>query len=237
MGARPWYTGSVVPWTLLDRVPAGAHHGAVSLHRRGDEYSIRVDGQELMNSRRHGSEEAMAQFACAALGRMEQPRVMVGGLGMGFTLAASNRCLPADATIDVVELVAAVVTWNRGTLGDVAGRPLSDARVQVHHADVRDVLGAAHARYDAVLLDVDNGPDAFTQPANQWLYGRAGLARIRGALRRGGVLSVWSARPDARFTARLREADFETTTHRVGARGAAGGGQHTVWIAKARDLA
>ena len=221
----------MIPWKLIERVPAAKGQGELSLHQRGDEYSIRVDGQELMNSRRHGSEEAMADLACAALGDTRQPRVMVGGLGMGFTLAAAARCLPADASIEVVELSEAVIDWNRGPLGPLAGHPLSDPRVQAIVGDVREIIERARGRYAAILLDVDNGPAALTQPANAWMYGRDGLTRITAALQSGGVLSIWSAGPDASFTRGLRATGLDASEHRVPARGAAGGTKHTIWIA------
>lgn len=218
------------PWQQLDLATTPDGAGELSLHRRGEEYSIRIDRRELMNSRVHGSEEAMARLACGSLGSAEGPRVLVGGLGMGYTLAATTGCLPPSARVDVAELMAAVIRWNRGPLAALAGDPLDDPRVHVHEGDIRRLLEASEACHDAVLLDVDNGPEGLTQASNEWLYGRAGLARAARALVPGGTLAVWSASPDARFTARLRAAGFGVETHRVRARANGKGPWHTIWV-------
>jgi len=224
------------PWEELDRVNLpGAK--VMSLNRRGHEYSIRVGLQELMNSRMHASEEAMAGLALGGLAEAAKPRVLVGGLGMGFTLAACNACLPPGAIIDVAELSEAVIRWNRGPLAELAGRPLDDGRVRVHQGDVRRLLERSPGCYDAVLLDVDNGPHGLTQPSNAWLYGRKGLGRIRRALKPGGVLSVWSAARDEGFTARLRAERYSPETHMVRARPNGKGPKHTIWIAIAPGAA
>ncbi len=222
----------MIPWELLDTAPT-PDGSQMSLHRRGQEFSIRIDRQELMNSRQHGSEEAMARLACSDL-TSERPRVLVGGLGMGFTLAATNACLSAEAHIAVAELVPAVIRWNRGPLGELAGHPLADPRVQVHRGDIRDLLQRADATWDAILLDVDNGPDGLTQESNRWLYGRKGLARLARLLRPGGVLSVWSASPDRSFTQRLGATGFSARTHTVRARANGKGPKHTIWVATKR---
>ena len=222
----------MIPWELLDTA-ATTDGTEMSLHRRGQEYSIRVDRQELMNSRQHGSEEAMARLACGGL-TSERPRILIGGLGMGFTLAAANACLPAGARIEVAELMPAVIRWNQGPLGDLAGHPLSDPRVQVHQGDIRGLLEGVEATWDVILLDVDNGPDGLTQESNRWLYGRKGLARLARALRPGGVLSVWSASPDRPFTQRLGATGFRSQTHTVRARPNGRGPRHTVWVATRR---
>ena len=222
----------MIPWELLDTAatPDGTQ---MSLHRRGQEYSIRIDRKELMNSRQHGSEEAMARLACSGL-TSDRPRVLVGGLGMGFTLAATNACLPAGAHIGVAELVPAVIRWNRGPLGELAGYPLADPRVRVHQGDIRDLLQGAEGAWDVILLDVDNGPDGLTQESNRWLYGRKGLARLARALLPGGVLSVWSASPDRAFAQRLAATGFVPQTHTVRARANGKGPRHTVWVATKR---
>lgn len=222
----------MIPWELVDTAPT-PDGGELSLHRRGQEYSIRIDRKELMNSRQHGSEEAMARLACGALSG-DRPRVLVGGLGMGFTLAATNACLGAGARIEVAELVPAVIRWNRGPLGVLASHPLDDPRVEVHRGDIRRVLEGAEAGYDAILLDVDNGPDGLTQQSNRWLYGREGLARLARALVPGGVLSVWSANPDRPFTQRLAATGFSAETHAVRARANGKGPKHTIWVATRR---
>ena len=222
----------MIPWQQLDHASTPDGAGELSLHRRGDEYSIRIDRRELMNSRQHGSEEAMASLACASLARADRPRVLVGGLGMGFTLAATTACLPASASVDVAELSDAVIRWNRGPLRALAGDPLADGRVQVEQGDIRYLLERCEGRYDAILLDVDNGPEGLTQASNEWLYGRPGLARLGRALASRGVLSVWSASSDKRFTKRLRAAGFDVQTHRVRARAPGKGPMHTIWVGR-----
>lgn len=220
----------VIPWKRLDSAPTPDGDDSLHLFRRGDEYCIRIGWREVMNSRRHASEDALADLACTRVGNRGAPRVLIGGLGMGFTLAAAARRLPASAELVVAELVGAVVAWNRGALGEVAGRPLEDPRVRVCEQDVAALLREP-GTFDAVLLDVDNSPDSLIQSRNAWLYTRAGLATTRDALRPGGVLSVWSAAEDAAFTRRLRKAGFDVELHMV--REHAGkGARHTVWVAQ-----
>ena len=221
----------MVPWVLLDRVAKPSGDGEMTLHQRGDEFVIRVDGHELMNSRLHGSEEAMATLTCSSFAVTAHPRVLVGGLGMGFTTAAACAALPKGAHIDVAEFMPAVVRWNRGPLGACAGRPLDDPRVHVLERDVRDVLEHPAVPYDVVLLDVDNGPAGLTQVGNGWLYGRAGLAAIRRALAPGGVLSVWSAAPDAAYDRQLKASGWRAETHTVRGRKNGKGPRHTIWVA------
>ncbi|HEX2162969.1 MAG TPA: spermidine synthase [Thermoanaerobaculia bacterium] len=203
------------------------------LERRGDLYTILVDGEELMASRASGSERSLAELALGALGARPAPRVLIGGLGMGFTLRAALDALAGRprATLVVAELFAEIVAWNRGPLAPLAGRPLADPRARVEVADVADLL-AARAPWDAVLLDVDNGPDAFTVDRNARLYGRAGLARLHTAVAPGGVLAVWSAADDPRFATRLAAAGFAPTTHRVPARTTGQGGKHVIFLAR-----
>lgn len=187
-------------------------------------------GKSLMSSRMHGSEQALAALAFR---RIDNPNasVLVGGLGMGFTLRAALDLLPPDATVVVAELVPAVVEWNRGVLGPLAGHPLRDPRVRVDISDVADTLESSAGCFDAVLLDVDNGPDAFTAPANARLYNDRGLAAARRALKPGGVLAVWSAWEDRRFEQRLRYAGFVVHVERVRARLKKGGPRHTIFLA------
>jgi spermidine synthase len=219
----------VKPWELLGetRTPDGT---LLALTRHDREYVILANGKSLMSSRMHGSEEALATFACAQARLLAQPCVLVGGLGMGFTLRATLDILPADATVIVAELLPAVVEWNRGLLGPLASHPLKDPRVHVVVGDVAATLASSRDRFDAVLLDVDNGPDAFTAPTNDGLYGDAGLARIREALTAGGVLGVWSAWESRRFEQRLRYAGFEVRVERVRARLKKGGPRHTIFL-------
>ncbi len=220
----------MIPWTLLDTaaVPGG---GELRLLQRGGELSIRLGREELMNSRMHGSEEALATLACAQIAGRARPRILIGGLGMGFILRAALDALGADARIVVAELVPAVVEWNRGPLAELSGHALKDARVDVREADVAGVMRCERSAYDAILLDVDNGPEAMTRKANDRLYDLAGLAAAQEALRPGGVLAVWSAGPNPRFTQRLRTVGFAVDEVRVRARGKSGGPRHTVWIA------
>jgi spermidine synthase len=189
-----------------------------------------ANGKSLMSSRMHGSEQALAALA---LRRMEMPDacVLVGGLGMGFTLRATLDLVPRDATVVVAELVPAVVEWNRGALGTLAGHPLRDPRVRVEMGDVADTLQSSPERFDAVLLDVDNGPDAFTAATNARLYNDAGLAAARAALKPDGVLAVWSAWEDRRFEQRLRYAGFVVHIERVRGRLKKGGPKHTIFLA------
>ncbi|WP_425145808.1 hypothetical protein [Deinococcus sp.] len=228
----------MLPWTLLGRAPIPGSAERLVLWQRGDEFSIRISGyvSELMNSRVHGSEEALATEACALLRGAASARVLVGGLGMGFTLAAALRTLGDAAQVTVAELVPEVVAWNQGPLGEAAGRPLEDGRVSVQIRDVAELIRAAQASYDAVLLDVDNGPQGMTHTENHWLYTPAGLAAARRALRPGGVLAVWSATREEAFTRRLTAAGYavqvQTVRARTGADGRGRGARHTIWLAR-----
>jgi spermidine synthase len=220
----------VKPWELLGRTrtPDGEE---MALTRRDSEYVILASGKSLMSSRMHGSEEALATLACRHARTLEQPSVLVGGLGMGFTLRATLDLLPPEATVVVAELVPAVVEWNRGPLGPLAGHPLKDERVVVDVGDVVATLRASRDRFDAILLDVDNGPAAFTATHNARLYDDRGLAAVRTALRSGGVLAVWSAWEDRRFEQRLRYGGFSVAVERVRARLKKGGPRHTIFLA------
>jgi len=219
----------VKPWELLGqtRAPDGAD---LSLTLRSGEYVILANGKSLMSSRMHGSEEALATFGCARIRDREAPRVLVGGLGMGFTLRATLDHLPDAAAVVVAELIPAVVEWNRGPLGPLAGHPLKDRRVQVVPGDVAVTLRASPRAFDAILLDVDNGPAAFATTGNAALYSDAGLAAARQALTSGGVLAVWSAREDRKFEQRLKYAGFRVAVERVRARLKKGGPRHTIFL-------
>ena len=220
----------MLPWALIERAqtPDG---GALELWQRGAEFSIRTGGHELMGSAMHGSERQLSELAIAALGRVAQPRVLIGGLGFGYTLAASLAALGAKARVFVDEISPAVIAWNRGALGELAGHPLRDARVRVRELDVVDDLMRAEEPFDVILLDVDNGPSALSQARNAWLYRERGVARLHAALRSGGVLGVWSAGSDPRFVKRLRAQRFHVDEHRVHASGVRGK-RHTIWIAR-----
>jgi spermidine synthase len=219
----------VKPWELLGqtRTPQGEE---LTLTRHGSEYVILARGQALMSSRRHGSEEALASFACGRARTLEAPCCLVGGLGMGFTLRAALDLLPPDASVIVAELVPAIVDWNRGPLGPLAGHPLRDKRVTIEISDVAATLVSRPGQFDAVLLDVDNGPAAFTAADNAGLYDDRGLATARAALKPGGVFAVWSSREDRRFEQRLRYAGFDMTVERVRGRLKKGGPRHTIFL-------
>ena len=204
--------------------------------RRGAEFSIKLDDNELMNSRLSGSEQALATLSCERLAGREKARVLIGGLGMGFTLRAALAALGPDAAIVVAELVPAVVAWARGPMAEVFGASLSDKRVEIRETDVSRVIGERVAHYDAILLDVDNGPDGLTREGNDALYTARGLRAAYGALRAGGVLAVWSSGPDSAFTKRLKTAGFAVEEQRVRANGARGGARHVIWIATRPDL-
>jgi spermidine synthase len=225
----------VIPWTLLDTAAVPGEGSELRLLQRGTEFSIRLGRNELMNSRMHGSEEALATLACARIPSLSRPRLLIGGLGMGFTLRAALDALGPAARIVVAELVSAVVAWNRGPLAVLTDHCLVDARVSIREADVGGVIRAERSAYDAILLDVDNGPEALSRDGNNRLYDRAGLAAAYTALRPGGVLAVWSAGPDAHFRRRLRDAGFAVEEIGVRARGNRGA-RHVVWIAR-RDPA
>jgi spermidine synthase len=220
------------PWILLDSAQVPGNGGELRLYQRADEFSINITGRgELMNSRVHGSEDALAELTCARLAEGTGPRLLIGGLGMGFTLAAALRRLDDQARVVVAELVPAVVAWNRGALGAQADHPLEDPRVSVREEDVARVLRAGQQAFDAILLDVDNGPEGLTHKANDWLYGVNGLNAAYAALRPGGVLAVWSAGPDRDFAPRLRKVGFEVDEVRVHAHGKKGT-RHVIWFAR-----
>ncbi len=221
----------MVPWEFLNSSPVPGGKGELRLYKRGEEFSIRLDRCELMNSRMHGSEDALAELACARVADCLRPRVLIGGLGMGYTAAAALQRLRPDGRLVVAELVPAVVKWNRGPLADLAGRPLENERVTVREVDVAEILKTEHGTYDAILLDVDNGPQGLTRQGNDWLYSRAGLEAAFMALRPAGVLAVWSASPDRAFAERLRETGFEVEEVQVRSRGPRKGTRHTVWLA------
>ncbi|HKP78815.1 MAG TPA: spermidine synthase, partial [Phenylobacterium sp.] len=204
------------PWIHLDtaQIPGG---GELRLMQRGQDYSIMSGTVELMNSRLYGSEVALFKLAWAKAGPCPAPRVLIGGLGMGFTLRAAVAELPREARIEVAELVPEVIAWGRGHLAGLYGETLADRRVKVIQGDVADLLRAPKPPYDMILMDVDNGPDGLNRDANDGLYSVAGLANLRRAVKPGGIAAVWSAGPDQAFAGRLRRAGFAVEEHRVGA--------------------
>jgi spermidine synthase len=222
----------MIPWTLLDSAQVPGDGGEIRLYQRGSEYSIRVGSYELMNNRVHGSEDALASIVCERLRDRDAARVLVGGLGMGFTLAGVLRDIGPRGEVVVAELVPAVVEWNRGPLAAFAGNPLADPRVSVREGDVGQVIRSETAAFDAILLDVDNGPAGLTSQMNDRLYGAAGLRAAHRALRPNGLLAVWSAGPDPSFTRRLQQTGFDAEEVRVRGRGKAGGSRFLIWIAR-----
>jgi spermidine synthase len=217
------------PWELVGQAqtPDGTE---LTLTRRGHEYTLLADGKDLMSSASRGSEEELGRLGCEDAAGLESPCVLIGGLGMGFTLRAALDVLPPDATVVVSEIMPEAVEWNRGPLGPLAGHPLDDGRVRIEIGDVTEALRAARERFDAIVLDVDNGPAAFTMASNAGLYDDEGLALVRTALRPGGVLAVWSAWDDRKFEHRLRYNGFTVDTHRVRARLRKGGRRHTIFV-------
>ncbi len=222
----------MIPWVLLDKVTIEGG-GDLRLMRRGEEFSILSGSTTLMNSRMSGSEKALADLACARIGGRPKCHVLIGGFGMGFTLRAALACLRADARVTVAELVPAVLMWARGLMAHLSAGCLDDPRVIIREEDVRKTIAADAARFDAILLDVDNGPDGLTQSTNDRLYDLDGLRAARKALRPGGVLAVWSAAPSPQFTRQLQRAGFEVEEIKTRANSNGKGPRHIIWMAKA----
>ena len=217
---------------LIDtaRIPGGDE---LRLYRRGDDFIIAIGGNELMNSRMSGSEEALAVMSCDRLRKPETAQLLIGGYGMGFTLRAALSALGPDAKITVAELVPEIIDWARGPMAGLAAGCLDDPRVELVVGDVAAAIAADRNRYDAILLDVDNGPDGLVRAANDGIYSAAGLASAKAALRPGGILAIWSAAPDARFTRRLTAAGFRVEEAAVRARASGKGARHVIWFARA----
>lgn len=218
----------MLPWIKLGQaqVPGG---DTLQLMQRGMEFSIMAGTTELMNSRLSGSEEALATLSAERLKGRDKPRVLIGGLGMGFTLRAALASFPVASELVIAELVPEVIAWARGPLSGIHGASLDDARVTIHQGDVGTAMGKGY--FDAILLDVDNGPDGLSRPANDKLYNARGLAAARTALKQGGHLAVWSSAPDAQFTKRLKQAGFVVDEVNVRANGKRGGARHVIWFA------
>ncbi len=219
----------MLPWKELGRADIPGASQPLVLLQRGHEFVVRRCDVPSMASGQHYSEERLAEDGCAAAAALAAPRVLVGGLGLGYTLAAALRVLPAGADVVVGELFEAVVEWNRGPLAHLAGHPLRDPRVRVELGDVRDTI-VRESPCDAILLDVDNGPDGFTRADNAALYSDAGLAAARKALAPHGVLAVWSVAPDEAFARRFAKAGFTVQEQRVSARAHGKGGTHVLWF-------
>lgn len=223
----------MTPWKKLDTASIPNSNDQLTLLQRGDEFSIRISGVQgdLMNSRAHGSEEALAELGCAHLAAAENGRVLVGGLGMGFTLAAALKTASSSTQITVAELMPAVVKWNEGALGQCANHPLRDDRTHIELGDVADLLVDNPQAYDAILLDVDNGPEGITHSNNNWLYSQKGVGEIYKTLRPEGMLAIWSAGPDPLFTIRLKKAGYKVELKTVRARPGKGS-RHTIFLAQ-----
>ena len=221
----------MIPWEKIDTAHIPGTDAELRLMRRGAEFSIMLGTNELMNSRLSGSEAALATLAAKKIEKVAKPVVLIGGLGMGFTLRAALGALGNKARIVVAELVPSVVAWGRGPMAAIFGGSLNDTRVSIQEVDVSDIIRSSRSKFDAILLDVDNGPEGLTRKANDGLYSSAGLSAVHAALRPGGVLAVWSSGPNAPFTKRLRAAGYDVNEVQVRATGRGGGARHVIWIA------
>ncbi|AGH48874.1 hypothetical protein G432_05735 [Sphingomonas sp. MM-1] len=210
-------------------VPGGEQ---LRLFRRGGDFMIVLDRNELMSSRMSGSEDALAVMTCDRLGKRPAPNLLIGGYGMGFTLRAALAVLGRDARVTVAELVPEIIEWARGPMADLAAGCLDDPRVALFQGDVAAMIRNPPRKWDAILLDVDNGPDGLSRVGNDWLYSMPGLAAAKAALAPGGILAIWSAAPDKAFTRRLGEAGFAVDEVVVRARGNGKGPRHVIWFAK-----
>ncbi|MDB5590069.1 hypothetical protein [Enterovirga sp.] len=220
----------MIPWVQLDTAAIPGEPEPMRLMQRGDEFCIFVGRAELMNNRRRGSEQALATLTCARLRDPSRARILIGGLGMGFTLKAALDALGPNSKVVVAELVPAVAAWARGPLAHVFGGSLDDPRVELRVEDVNRTIQSGPAQFDAILLDVDNGPEGLTRRTNDRLYDEWGLGRARFALRPHGILAVWSGSPDRKFKARLQRCGFSVDEQRVHAHGSSGR-RHVLWLA------
>ncbi len=221
----------MIPWLQIDTARVPGAEVELRLMRRGDEFSMMLGPNELMNSRLSGSEEALATLVCRRIEAVKAPHLLIGGLGMGFTLRAALAVLGSEARIVVAELVPAVIAWARGPMAAIFGNSLDDPRARVVGADVIEVIQSHASAFDAILLDVDNGPEGLVREANNALYDLKGLKAIRRALRPRGVLAVWSSGPNPSFSRRLREAGFDVNEVAVRATTKRKGARHVIWFA------
>ena len=223
----------MTPRELIDTAPVPGGQ-ELKLYRRGADHMIVLDRNELMSSRMSGSEKALAVMTLERLKGRKDPHLLIGGYGMGFTLRAALAGMGQGGRATVVELVPKIIAWARGPMVDLAAGCLDDPRVRLIEGDVAAEIASARASYDAILLDVDNGPDGLTAPANDRLYSSSGLAVAKSALKPGGILAIWSAAPDAAFTRRLRDAGFLVDEVAVKARDNGKGPRHVIWFAQKR---
>ena len=221
----------MIPWLQIDTARVPGADVELRLMRRGADFSMMLGPNELMSSRLSGSEEALATLACRRIEAVKRPNLLIGGLGMGFTLRAALAVLGTDARITVAELVPAVIAWARGPMANIFADSLDDPRASILNADVIEVIRSHPSAFDAILLDVDNGPEGLIRKANDALYNLKGLKAIRQALRRGGVLAVWSSGPDPLFSKRLRDAGFDVNEVVVRATAKRSGARHVIWFA------
>ena len=221
----------MIPWVQIDKVMVPGSEVELRLMRRGADFSMMLGQNELMNSRLSGSEEALATLTCRRIEAVTSPQLLIGGLGMGFTLRAALAVLGPEARIVVAELVPAVIAWARGPMAELFGDSLDDPRASIRKGDVVDVISSHPSAFDAILLDVDNGPEGLIRKANDALYDLKGLKTIHRALRPGGVLAVWSSGPNPLFTKRLRAAGFEVNEVAVRATTKRSGARHVIWFA------
>lgn len=221
----------MIPWLQIDTARVPGAEVELRLMRRGTEFSMMLGQNELMNSRLIGSEQALATLACKRIEAVKRPHLLMGGLGMGFTLRAALAVLGSEARIVVAELVPAVIDWARGPMAEIFGDSLGDIRASIRSADVVDVIQSHAAAFDAILLDVDNGPEGLIRRANDALYDSKGLKAIRRALRPGGVLAIWSSDPNPAFSKRLRTAGFDVSEVAVRATARRAGARHVIWFA------
>jgi spermidine synthase len=221
----------MIPWLQIDTARVPGAEVELRLMRRGTEFSMMLGQNELMNSRLIGSEQALATLACKRIEAIKRPHLLIGGLGMGFTLRAALAVLGSEARIMVAELVPAVIAWAHGPMAGIFGDSLVDPRTNIRSADVVEVIRTHTGAFDAILLDVDNGPEGLIRKANDALYDSKGLKAIRRALRPGGVLAVWSSGPDVAFSKRLRAAGFDVNEVAVRATASRAGARHLIWLA------
>jgi spermidine synthase len=221
----------MIPWEKIDTARIPGSDSELRLMRRGREFSIKLGANELMNSRLSGSEAALATLAAKRIEQVANPRVLIGGLGMGFTLRAALGVFGSKAQSVQAELVPAVVAWARGPMAEIFGDSLGDPRVNIREGDVAEIIRSHRGAFDAILLDVDNGPEGLTRKGNDALYSSAGLKAAHTALQPGGVLAVWSSGPNPAFAKRLRSAGFDVNEVNIRATGRGGGARHVIWIA------
>jgi spermidine synthase len=221
----------MIPWLQIDTARVPGADAELRLMRRGAEFSMMLGQNELMNSRLSGSEEALATLACRRIEAVKRPNLLIGGLGMGFTLRAALAVLGPDARITVAELVPAVIAWARGPMASIFAESLDDPRASILNADVIEVIQSHASAFDAILLDVDNGPEGLIRKANDALYNPKGLKAVHRALRPGGVLAVWSSGPHPLFSKRLRDAGLDVDEVAVRATTKRRGARHIIWFA------